>query len=66
MYGSQKKDPSYISSILITVSVENGPNTVTKLNYCLPVKGIKPDNTKKLLYDLVTMLVSPKLGNNII
>ena len=44
MYGSQ--DPPYFPSILITVSVENGPNTVTKLNYCLPVNVIKPDNTK--------------------
>lgn len=46
MYGSQKQDPPYFPSILITVSVEDGPNTMTKLNYCLPVKGIKPDNTK--------------------
>lgn len=44
IYGSQ--DPPNFPSILITVSVENEPNTATRLNCCLPVKGIKPDNTK--------------------
>ena len=34
------------SSILITISADYGPNTVTTLNYFISLKGIKPDNMK--------------------
>ena len=44
MFGSE--DPPYFPSILITVSVKAGPDTVSELNYSVPLKGIKPDNTK--------------------
>ena len=40
MYGSQ--DPPVYPTILITVSAEVGPNTVTKLNYKISLRGIKP------------------------
>ena len=33
-------------SILITISTEYGPNTVTTLSYPVLLKGIKSDNTK--------------------
>ena len=44
MFGVQI--PACVPSILITVSVDGGPNTVTRLNYCVPLRGIKPDNRK--------------------
>lgn len=44
MFGSE--DPPYFPSIPITVSVKGGPDTVSMLNYSVPLKGIKPDNTK--------------------
>ena len=43
-FGSE--DPPSCSSILITVSAEQGSDTVTRIKYCVPLKGIKPDNRK--------------------
>lgn len=42
MFGS--KDPPHFPSILITVSVKGGPDTVSELSYSVPLKGIKPEN----------------------
>ena len=44
MFGVQI--PARVPDILITVSVDVGPDTVTRLNYCVPLRGIKPDNRK--------------------
>ena len=41
MFGVQT--PASVPFILITVSADDGPNTVTRLNYCVPLRGIKPD-----------------------
>ena len=40
------QSPPSFPSILITISAEPGPDTVTTLNYSLSLKGIKPDNMK--------------------
>ena len=44
MFGSQ--NPPKCPSILITVSARHGPDTVDKIKYGIPLKRIKPDNTK--------------------
>ena len=44
MFAAQS--PPSFPSILITISAEPGPNTVTTLNYFISLKGIKPDNAK--------------------
>ena len=44
MFAAQS--PPSFPSILITISAEPGPNTVTTLNYFISLKGIKPDNMK--------------------
>ena len=44
MFAAQS--PPSFCSILITISVEPGPNTVTTLNYSISFKGIKPENMK--------------------
>ena len=44
IFGS--KMPPQFPSILITISAEHGPNTVTTLSYPVSMKGIKSDNTK--------------------
>ena len=43
-FGSEM--PPQFPSVLITISAEYGPNTVTTLNYHVSLKGIKSDNTK--------------------
>lgn len=40
MYGSQ--DPPVCPTVLITVSAEDDPSTVTKLKYKISLRGIKP------------------------
>ena len=40
MFGVQT--PASVPFILITVSADDGPNTVTRLNYRVPLRGIKP------------------------
>ena len=44
MLGSE--DPPSYGSILITVSAEHRSDTVTRIKYCVPLRGIKPDNRK--------------------
>ena len=44
MFGSE--DPPSYGSILITVSAEHRSDTVTRIKYCVPLRGIKPDNRK--------------------
>ena len=44
MFGSQNL-PS-CPSILITVSAIHGHDTVTRIKYSIPLRGIKPDNMK--------------------
>ena len=44
MFGSQ--NPPSCASILIDVSANHGPDTVTRIKYSIPLKGIKPDNMK--------------------
>ena len=44
MFASQS--PPCFPSILITISAEYGPDTVSTLNCCMSLKGIKPDNMK--------------------
>lgn len=46
MFGAQVT-PSF-PSILITISVEHGPNTVKKLHHSITLKGIIP-NKKKII-----------------
>ena len=41
MFGVQT--PASVPFILITVSADDGPNTVTRLNYRVPLRGVKPD-----------------------
>ena len=41
MFGAQT--PASVPFILVTVSADDGPNTVTRLNYHVPLRGIKPD-----------------------
>ena len=43
MYGSS--NPPVCPTILITVSAEDEPSTVTKLNYKISLRGIKPSGT---------------------
>ena len=38
--------PPYFPSILISISADYGPDTVTTLNYFISLKGIKPENMK--------------------
>ena len=44
MFGVQT--PACVPSILITVSADDRDDTVTILYYCIPLRGIKPDNRK--------------------
>ena len=37
--------PPQFPSVLITISAEHGPNTITRLSYPVSLKGIKPNNT---------------------
>ena len=39
-------DPPSYPSLMITVSAEHGPDTVTEINYSIPLKGINPNNKK--------------------
>ena len=39
-------DPPSYPSLMITVSAEDGPDTVTEINYSMPLKGINPNNKK--------------------
>ena len=42
--------PPSCPSILVTLSADDRPDTVTTLNYCVTLRGIKPDN--KILHIL--------------
>ena len=44
MFGSNS--PPNCPSILITVSARHGPDTMDEIKYGIPLRGIKPDNTK--------------------
>ena len=48
-FGAQT--PASVPFILITVSADDGPNTVTRLNYRVPLRGIKPD--REIIQSLV-------------
>ena len=43
---SGSADHPFCPSILITVTAEHGPDTVDEIKYGIPLRGIKPDNTK--------------------
>ena len=43
-FGSQ--NPPTCASMLITVSARHGPDTVDEIKCGIPLRGIKPDNTK--------------------
>ena len=38
--------PPSFPSILVTVSAEHGPDTVSRIKYCVPLKVIKPADMK--------------------
>ena len=40
---------AYIPRIPITIAAELGPNTVPKLDYCVPLKGIEPENWIRII-----------------
>lgn len=44
MFGAQI--PACVPSILITVSADDRDDTVTRLNYCIPLRGIIPEDRK--------------------
>ena len=44
IFGSE--DPPSCTSILITVSAKHRSDTVIRIKYCIPLKGIKPHNRK--------------------
>ena len=46
-FGAQ--NPPCVPSRLITISAEQGINTVTRLKYCVPLKGINPDDMELYL-----------------
>ena len=46
MFGDQVL--SLFFSMLITISAEHGPSTVKKLDHGIPMKGIIPNNKKKI------------------
>ena len=46
-FGAQ--NPPSVPSRLITISAEQGTNTVTQLKYCVPLRGINPDDIELYL-----------------
>ena len=40
------KTPPYFPTLLITISVDDSPSTVRKIQYSVPLKGIEPNNIK--------------------
>ena len=46
-YGAE--NPPSVPSVLITITADSRPNTVTQLIYCVPLKGITPDDMELYL-----------------
>ena len=57
IFGTQS--PPSCPSILVTVSAGDRPDIVTRLKYCVTLRGIKPDN--KILY-ILRSLVNSSIG----
>ena len=43
------QNPPSVPSRLITVSAEQGTDTVTQLKYCVPLRGVNPDDMELYL-----------------
>ena len=46
-YGAE--NPPSVPSVLITITADDGPDTVRQLKYCVPLRGINPDDMELYL-----------------